>query len=182
MLLQLEKVSETSFPAIWRPKIQKISLRCPPWEHFLFMQTVKKLNLCGRTVADKSAWIKAWLHFSHLPLTALKMKIPKQWQKGLEISFYTSVPPNHMLHCSWDMAVGGCNCYCSFGAIFSPFTPLTAQKKKKKKHLEISTLTTSVPKIMITCYTVPEIWCARDVIVIIHFGIIFAFLLPPPSP
>ena len=92
MLLQLEKVSETSFPAIWRPKIQKISLRCPPWEHFLFMQTVKKLNLCGRTVADKSAWIKAWLHFSHLPLTALKMKIPKQWQKGLEISFYTSVP------------------------------------------------------------------------------------------
>ena len=52
----------------------------------------------------------------------------------------------------------------------------------KKKHLEVSTLTTSVPKIMITCYTVPEIWCARDVIVIIHFGLIFAFLLPLPLP
>ena len=90
--------------------------------------------------------------------------------------------PNHMLHCSWDMAVVGCNCYFSFWPIFSPFTLLTAQKMKKKKHLEVSTLTTSVTKIMITCYTVPEIWCARDVIVIIHFGLIFAFLLPPPSP
>ena len=50
----------------------------------------------------------------------------------------------------------------------------------KKKHLEASTLTTSVPKIVITCSTVPEIWCARDAIVIIHFGLIFAFLAPPP--
>ena len=87
--------------------------------------------------------------------------------------------PNHMLGCSWDIARVGCNCYFSFWAVFSPFTLLTAQKMKKK-HLEASTLTTSVPKIVITCSTVPEIWCARDAIVIIHFGLIFAFLAPPP--
>ena len=90
--------------------------------------------------------------------------------------------PSHILHCSWDMARVGCNCYFSFWAIFNRFTLLTAQKMKKT-HLEVSTLTTSVPKIMISCYTVPEMWCARDVIVIIHFGLIFTFLRPPfPLP
>ena len=49
---------------------------------------------------------------------------------------------------------------------------------KEKKHLEIS-LYTSVPKVMIICYTVPEIWCVTDVI-IVHFGLFFA-LLPPSS-
>ena len=59
--------------------------------------------------------------------------------------------------------------------------PLTARKikikKKKKKNLDVSSVYTSVPKIMI-CYTVPEIWCAIDVIVIFNFGLFFA-LLPP---
>ena len=31
------------------------------------------------------------------------------------------------------------------------------------------------------CYTVPEIWCVTDVIVIFHFGLFFA-LLPTSSP
>ena len=34
---------------------------------------------------------------------------------------------------------------------------------------------------MIICYTVPEIWCVRDVIVIFHFGLFFPFL-PSNSP
>ena len=34
---------------------------------------------------------------------------------------------------------------------------------------------------MIICYTVPEIWCVTDAIVIFHFGLFFA-LLPPPPP
>ena len=86
---------------------------------------------------------------------------------------------DHMLYCSWDMACDRCNCYFSFWAIFCPFTPLTAQKikilKKWKKHLEISSFYTSVPKIMIICYTIPEIWCVTDVI-IFHFGPFFALL------
>ena len=49
------------------------------------------------------------------------------------------------------------------------------------KTLEISSFYTSVPKIMIICYTVPEIWHLTDVIVIFHFGLFFV-LLPPNSP
>ena len=30
---------------------------------------------------------------------------------------------DHMLHCSWDMARVGCNCYFTFWAIFSPSPP-----------------------------------------------------------
>ena len=35
---------------------------------------------------------------------------------------------------------------------------------------------TSLPKIMIICYTVPEIWHVTDVIVIFHFGLFFVLL------
>ena len=68
----------------------------------------------------------------------------------------------------------------SFWAIFCHFTPLTTQKikilkkkKKRKKHLEISSFFTSVPKIMIMWYTVPQIWRLTDVIVIFWFWAIF---------
>ena len=37
---------------------------------------------------------------------------------------------------------------------------------------------TNVPKIMITCYTVPEIWHVTYVIFIFHFGLFFALLSP----
>ena len=53
--------------------------------------------------------------------------------------------------------------------------------KKLKKHLEIS-FYTSVPKIMILRYTVPEIWHVMDVIFIFHFELFFALLPPPKSP
>ena len=82
-----------------------------------------------------------------------------------------------MLYCSWNMACDVCNFYFSFWAFFYPFTPLTAQKikisKKFKKFLEISSFYTSVPKIMIIGYTVPEIWHMTDIIVIFHFGLFF---------
>ena len=64
---------------------------------------------------------------------------------------------------------------------FLPFYISNSPEKSKfrknlKKHLEISSFYNSVPKIMIKCYTVPEIWCMIDVI-IFHFGPFFA--LPP---
>ena len=81
----------------------------------------------------------------------------------------------HILYCSWDMACDTCNFYFSFYAIFCILTPLTAQKikmkKNEKKCLEISSFYTSVPKIIIICYTVPEIWHVTDAIVIFHFGL-----------
>ena len=80
------------------------------------------------------------------------------------------------------MARDRCN-YFSFWATFCPFTPLTTQKIKiqikLKKHLEILSFYTRLPKIMIICYTVPEIWRVTDVI-IFHSGLFFA-LLPPNS-
>ena len=59
--------------------------------------------------------------------------------------------------------VHGCN-YFSFWTVFCPFTALTARKIKiwiKKKHLEVSSFYASVPKTMIICYTVPEMYGAQ---------------------
>ena len=90
-----------------------------------------------------------------------------------------------MCYRSTDMARDRCNCYFSFWAIFYAFTPLAARKikisKKWKRQLEISSFYVTVPKIMIICYTVPEILCLRDVIVIFYFMIFFD-LLPSNSP
>ena len=85
------------------------------------------------------------------------------------------------------MAHDRCN-YFSFCAIFCPLTPLTAQKmkisKKWKKYLEISSFYTSVPKVIIICYTVPEIWRVTDVTVFVCFFILGNFLpfYPSKSP
>ena len=71
---------------------------------------------------------------------------------------------------------------CHFGPFFAFLhPPLNNQKnqnleKMKKKLLEISSFYTSVPKIMIICYTVSEIWGMTDEIYIFHFGLFFALL------
>ena len=62
------------------------------------------------------------------------MKISKQWKKKpRDIIILQKGTKNHdqMLHCSWDIAHGRCNCHCPFWGIFSPFTPLIAPKKMK---------------------------------------------------
>ena len=121
MLLLSERVSEINFPAIWRPKIQKNSLWCAPWEHFM-EQTVKKLNLCWRAAVDKSVWIKTWLYFPVYSPNSPKNENFKTIRPGDIILHKCTKNHDHMLHCSWDMARVGYNCYCSFWAIFSPFT------------------------------------------------------------
>ena len=93
---------------------------------------------------------------------------------------------DHMLCCSWNIACDRCNCHFSFVIIFYPFTPTWKMKisEKWKKCLEISSFYIRVPKIMIICYTVPEIWHVMNVNVIFHFGLLFTLLppLPPPLP
>ena len=54
-------------------------------------------------------------------------------------------------------------------------------KNMKKNHLEISSFYTSVPKIMIICYPVLEIWRVTDVIIFFSFWAIF-YPLPSPLP
>ena len=82
-----------------------------------------------------------------------------------------------MMHGSWYMKSNRQNLF-SCWTIFCPFTPLTTQKilKKWEEPLETS-FYISVPTIMIICYTLPEIWCMRGVIVIFHFGLLFALII-----
>ena len=87
-----------------------------------------------------------------------------------------------MLYCFWDMTCDGCNYYVSFWDIFCQKIKKSKIKKKWKKHLEISSSYTRVPKIMIICSTALELWCMTDVIVIFPFGVFFALLTPPCHP
>ena len=82
-----------------------------------------------------------------------------------------TIHDNRMMYGSWDVKRD-----TEFWAIFSPIaTQKIKTLHKWKKYLEIS-FYTSVTKIMITCYTVPEIWCMTDIIVTFHFGLFFALL------
>ena len=129
---------------------------------------------------DRQKFLSSWAIFCPFsPLATQKIKILKLKKApgDIIILHICTINDNHM-HGSWDTEHDGQNCL-SFWTIFCPFTPLTTRKikifKKWKKHLEFYT---SVMKIMIICYTVPEIWRVTDAIVIFHFGLFFA-ILPP---
>ena len=80
-----------------------------------------------------------------------------------------------MIYGSWDINCNRHNFFVILGHFLIFYHPNSP--KNEKKHLEISFFK-SVPKLMIICYTVPEIWCVRDV-TIFHYGLFFA--LSPPS-
>ena len=61
---------------------------------------------------------------------------------------------------------------------FLPFYRTNNPKKQNFERMKIS-LYTSVPKIMIICYTVPEICRVTDVIFIFHFGVFFCPFTTP---
>ena len=73
--------------------------------------------------------------------------------------------------------------FCHFGPFFDLLSPLTTPKikilKQWKKTLEISSFYSSAPKIMIICYTVPEIWPVTELIFIFHFKTIACPFKPP---
>ena len=116
------------------------------------------------------------------------IKKKKKKRKYLEISsFYTSVPKLMIIGYTvlgiWCVTIVTIVFY--FGQ-FLTFHPLNSpknknfKKKKRKKTPGHTSFYASTPKIMIICYTVLEIWCVTDVIVIFHFWLVFA-LLPPNS-
>ena len=116
------------------------------------------------------------------PIKTWKIKILKNEKKGpgdIFILHKCSKNHDHIPEISWDMARKGCKCYFSFWTIFCLFTSATACKiiilEKWTKILEMSSFYNSVPKVMIICYTVPDIWHVMDVI-IFHFGLFFALL------
>ena len=87
---------------------------------------------------------------------------------------------NHKIYASWDMKWTRHYFFVILHHFLSFYTPNSPKKNSKnwKNILEIS-FNTSVPKIMIICFTVPKIWCITDV-VIFHVGLFFS-LLPPPT-
>ena len=114
-------------------------------------------------------------------LTAWKKKISKKWKNASGYHQFTQVYQKSWSHAilflrygTWQMKI------FHFGLFFvllpPPPSPNSPKKRKfnkkwKEKFLEISSYYTNLPKIMIICYNVPEIWCVTDVIVIFHFGI-----------
>ena len=87
----------------------------------------------------------------------------------------------HVYHISLFLRYGArqTEFFWSFWSIFC-LTPLITQKikiLKKWKQMEIS-FYTSVAKIVIICYTVPETWRLTDVNFIFHFGLFFTLLHP----
>ena len=104
-------------------------------------------------------------------------------KKMLEISsFYKSVPETTIMrYSSWDMELHRQDSFLSLRAIFCRFTPVTTWKiktlRKWKKHLDMSSFYTYVPKITIIWCMLPEIWSTRD-----KFFIILGHFLPFIGP
>ena len=125
---------------------------------------------------------------SFAPLLIPKIKIWKKCKTkpgDIILLQMCTINQDHMMYGSWDMKFNRHNVFvivCIFLPFYLPPSFKQPQKKniwkKWKKHLEISSFYTTVPKIMIICYTVPEIWCVMDVIAIFHFGLCFSFLPP----
>ena len=116
------------------------------------------------------------------PLTVQKMKISKKWRNAWRYHHFTQVYQK-----SWSYAILFLWCVTGvivilFWAIFLPFYPNNTPKnenfKKMKKSLEISSFYKSAPKIMIICYTVPEIWHVTHVNCYFSFGAIFCPFTP----
>ena len=125
--------------------------------------------------------------FAFLTLIIWKIKILKNEKKGLEIlSIYTCVPTMTIRWCMvpeiWSMTD---RIFLSFWTICCPFTSLTTQKikilKNWKKHQEILSFYTCVPKITTTWCMVPEILSTTDKS-FCHFGPFLPFYPPSPPP
>ena len=134
---------------------------------------------------ERQIFLSFWTIF--FPITTLTLRKSKSWKNekkppgDIIVLHLCTTNGNHMTYGSWDTERDRQNCFVILGH-FWLFTPGTTQKIKTCKIwikcLEISSYYTSVPKIIIICYTVPEIWCMTDVIFIFHFGLFFARLLP----
>ena len=113
------------------------------------------------------------------PFTLLKfqkIKILNKLKKCLEISSFYTNAPKIMIICH---TVSEIQCVIDviifyFGLFFAilppppplssppPINPKNENLKKMKKHLQIPSVYTCVPKIMITWCTIPGIWCMTD--------------------
>ena len=125
------------------------------------------------------------LFFALLPSNKMKNQNFEKLKKtpgDIIILHMSTINENYMMCGSWDMECDR-QIFFSFWTIFWLFyTPIITQRikilKNWKKHLEVSSFYTTVRKIMITCYTVPEIRPVTDVHVNFHFGLFFGLFCP----
>ena len=113
------------------------------------------------------------------PLTVWKMKISKKWKNAWRYHHFTQVHQK-----SWSYAILFLWCVTDvivifyFGLFFLPFYPNNSPKnenfKKMEKILAIPSFYKSVPKIRMICFTGPEIWHMKNII-IFHFGLFLHF-------
>ena len=101
--------------------------------------------------------------FTSNPITTQRIKILKKKKKtpgDIIILHKCTINDNHMIYGSCDMKCNRWNFLSSWAIFFALLSPPNSPKKiknKKKKHLEILSFNTSGPKIMIICFTDPEI-------------------------
>ena len=96
-----------------------------------------------------------------------------------------TINDNRLIYGSWDITTTDIIFFVILGHTL-PFYPSNSWKNenftKMKKEPGDIVFYTNVPKIMIICSAVPEIWHVTHVIFIFHFGLLFALLSPHNSP
>ena len=179
------------FYPINNPKNQNFEkMKQKPWRYYLLYTRTKNhdhmLYCSWDMVHDRCNCFHFGLFFC--PFTPQQPEKSKFWKNEknpgyIIILYMCTLNDNHMMYGFWDMKHGVWQ--TEFFVILNHFLPFYLPKnlknqnfEKLKKLLELLSFYTSAPKIMIICYTVPEIWQMTDVIVIFHFGLFFALLAP----
>ena len=109
-------------------------------------------------------------------LTIQKIKIMKKWKNTMRYYHFTHVYYKWQSYDVWFLRYEVQQ--TEIFVILDNFLPLTQNFLKNSKTCLEMALYTSVPKIMIICYTVPVIQHVTDVIFIFQFVLIFAFYHP----
>ena len=132
---------------------------------------------------DRHNFFSFWTIF--LPFYPQQLRKSKFWENEKKASkhYFTEVYHKWQSYDVWFLRHEAWQTEClvilgHFLPFYLPNSLKNQNEKRWKKHLEISSFYNSVPKIMIICYTVTEIWCVTGAIVIFNFGLSFA-LLPP---
>ena len=135
-------------------------------------------NMECKTLNLLSVWI---IFCPFTPLTIQKITILKKKKKTLRYYHFTNVYHQWQSYDVWFLRYGVqpteffviLDCFLPF---YTPNNSENQNFEEIKKHLEISSFYPSVPKVMIICYTVPEIQHNTDVIFSFHFGLFFPYL------
>ena len=93
------------------------------------------LHMCTNNQDHMHPWYDVWFLRYEVQQTELFwiiLKISKMRKNpgGVIILHKCTKNHDHLLYCSRDVTRDGCNCYLSFWAVFSSFTPLQPKKWK----------------------------------------------------